>query len=106
MKSRDEAETLAEKLRAKLGAGWKVRLHENLGWHYNAVSPCGRIKVVESRYSGRCYGYTAYLGEAAEDWCIGYWAEHGDTPQAAIRNVISKAVAERDEITRRLVGLE
>ena len=35
------------KLAAKLGDGWSARVWENLGWHYEAWSPNGRIRVNE-----------------------------------------------------------
>lgn len=80
-------------LKKRLGKGWKGRVHENLGWFYNVVSPCGRVKV--SGPSG--YGdewYTAYLGEAADPTCSGKWAESANTAEEAIAKVV--AAAKRD----------
>ena len=85
-----------------LGPEWTSQVWENLGWHYNAISPCGRIKV-------HCYTYddeisfTAFLGEV--DSCGGWWTEHGETPQAAVANVVATGRAELAKIQAKLEGL-
>jgi hypothetical protein len=33
VKTREEAEALGKKVEKRLGAGWKARVWENLGWH-------------------------------------------------------------------------
>lgn len=77
-----EAARLAGKSLAKtLGRGWTWKVWENLGWHYKAISPCGRIKVT----SHNC----AFLGDPGSSG--GRWAEHGRTPKSAVRNVIAAA---------------
>ncbi len=35
----------ADTLISLLPPGWKESVHENLGWFYEAVSPCGRLSV-------------------------------------------------------------
>lgn len=83
-----------------LGEGWTWKVHENLGWHFQAISPCGRIKVVGNRR----HGYTAFLGEV--DFPGGRWSEHGKLPEQAVAAVLRKAKVERDEIAQLLNGLE
>jgi hypothetical protein len=78
---------------------WKPRVWENLGWHYCAISPCGRIKV----HPGHATGYLAFLGEA--DSSGGRWVERARTPKAAIRKVIARGVSERAEIDNLLSEL-
>lgn len=73
-----EATTAAEKLCGILGDGWKPRVWENLGWHYEAHSPDGRLKV--SPLTGGD-GYIALLGRPDEPG--GKWSGIGETPQAA-----------------------
>ena len=88
----------AKKLATSLGKGWKVRVWENLGWHYCANSPCGRIKVHKGHND-----YFAFLGEP--DSCGGRWSADGKTARSAIRNVIAMAKAELKEINAHITGL-
>lgn len=82
-----EAFNLATKraniLCARLGHGWRPRIWENLGWHYSAVSSCGRWKV-HAHHHKSGVTYSAFLGAA--DSPGGFWAESGETPEAAMRN--------------------
>lgn len=71
----DEACRRARALARVLGRGWKPRVWENLGWHYNAVR--GTLKVSPDGGSG----YIAFLGEEASPG--GYWTGQGQTPRAA-----------------------
>lgn len=83
------AKLAGQKLCERLGRGWKPRVWENLGWHYKAISACGRWKV---HGSDRCF--TALLGDA--DSPGGKWAETARTPEAAIRKtweVAQEAIA-------------
>jgi hypothetical protein len=90
----DLATAAADKLCADLGPGWKPRMNENMGWYYSAVSPCGRWKVHPHAFGGDV-SYTAFLGDAGAGG--GYWAESGDTPQAAIVNAWKVAKAAINE---------
>lgn len=91
------ATAAADKLCADLGAGWVPDVWENLGWHYSAISACGRWKV-----HGHSSGYTAFLGEAG---CSGgRWAESGVTPQAAIRATWAAARQEIDKLATYLTA--
>jgi hypothetical protein len=91
----------ARVLARRMGKGWKTRVHENLGWHYNVISPCGRIKI-----SGKEFGtYTAFLGDKKDTVCIGSWAEHGNTPEQAMARVIKTAKAQLAKINAAIDGL-
>jgi len=86
-------------LAARLGKGWKPVVWENLGWHHQAVSPCGRLKV----HPNHGKGFTAFLGEA--DFPGGTWAESGATPKAAVRAVVCDARRDVASITSLVEGL-
>jgi hypothetical protein len=73
---------------------WRPRVWENLGWHYGAISPCGRLKVYPLSV---LTGYHAFLGDAGTNGC-GRWVESGRTAQAAIRKVVARGLRERGEI--------
>lgn len=85
-------------LAKQLGKGWRARVWENLGWHYCAVSACGRWKVHPNIFKGKIESYSAFLGEGSHG---GRWIEHGRTPQSAIRNTRAVARAE----ARKIAGL-
>lgn len=95
--ARARGKALAE----RLGKGWTVRVHENLGWYYNVQSPDGHMRVCVDHWvrPGRPerVSYTAFLGE--KNGIGGRWAEHGRTPEAAIRKVLAVASAELGRIT-------
>ncbi len=93
----------AEVLAKQLGDGWKPRVWENMGWHFEAVSSCGRLEVhgPDTRNGGRFY--TAYLGEADEPG--GRWAEHGKTAKAAVKATVREGKRELAEVTALLEGL-
>jgi hypothetical protein len=99
----DAALEKAAKLAATLGPGWKADVWENLGWHYRAISACGRIKVHAAEWAGCRTTYTAFVGEPGSGG--GRWAEHGDTPAKAVANAIAKAKTERDALVAALEGL-
>jgi|GEM_PF-852899 len=85
-------------LARRLGAGWTVEVWENLGWHYQAVSPCGRFKVSCDPGNGyRGSTFTAFLGDTGGH-CGGTWAKTADTPEEAILAVAREAVADLHKI--------
>jgi hypothetical protein len=92
----DKATNESKLLALALGKRWTTRVHENLGWHYNVQSPCGRIRVHADDYMGRITGYTAFLG--AKNDAGGRWVAHGRTPKTAVRNVLKTAKRYLDEI--------
>lgn len=103
-----EAVSRADQLAHLLGKGWRPVVHENLGWHWRAVSPCGQIKVVpgiiwrirRGDYVPIVTSYTAFFGEI--DFPGGDWAEEGSSPGRAVNEVIAAATRRRNEIDRRL----
>lgn len=94
----DRACGAAIRMTQNLGLGWTMRVWENLGWHHEAISSCGRIKV-----SPTANGYVAFLGSPDSDG--GRWAECGDSPREAIDAVIAVARAELAEVGAVLGGL-
>lgn len=100
-KEHDEAKKAGARLAKNLGAGWDVRVWENLGWHYSAVSACGRIKVHQNNPNPR--SFTAFLGDA--DCSGGYWAGWGETAQEAVDAVVEEGTQERNRINDLLAGL-
>jgi len=116
----------AHALAKHMGKGWTAEVHENMGWHYTVWSPCRRIKLKEHWRHGtyNCRTgettlkgsaidqlaailpdhYTAFLG--SPDSSGGRWAEHGDTPEEAIRAVVAVAETKLAEIGALITGLE
>ena len=92
------AQASATALALPLGLGWTPRVWENLGWHYEVRSPCGRLSVHPSGA-----GFIAFLGEPGG--IGGRWAQHGDTPREAIDATVAAAVAEYEEIGAIIEGL-
>jgi len=98
----------ATELAARLGPKWKIRVHENLGWHYSVHSPCGRINVreywrtphsdhlVETLATLVPDHYTAYLN--TDGGSGGRWTASADTPEEAIRAALESAQNERDTL--------
>ncbi len=82
--------------------GWKPHVWENLGWHFQASSPCGRISVYRHSY-GKKFHYTAYLG-APQSGC-GKWVHSANTPEQAIKMVIAMAKEEFAELKAQFDGL-
>jgi hypothetical protein len=89
----DTATKAANALAKSLGDDWKPHVWENLGWHYSAISACGRWKIHPSARKGKVESYHAFLGDA--DSPGGRWVESGATPQEAIENTRKTA---REEI--------
>lgn len=81
----------AAALAEHLGPGWKPRVWENLGWHFEAVLGEGHLNVSPS-LRGRSRRYTAYLSRTPGPG--GHWVEHRSTARAAVRAVIDQAEAE------------
>ncbi len=97
-KERDIAVASAALLARTLGPGWEPEVWENLGWHYEVRSPCGRLSVHPSGT-----GFIAFLGESGG--IGGRWAERGDTPQEAIDATVAAAVADYKRIGAIIEGL-
>ena len=80
----------AAALAKRLGPRWTSRVWENLGWHYAAVSPCGRGQV-----HGHGDGYWAGFHFGAHQ--IHATREH---PVAAVRAVLRAGHALANELIR------
>ncbi len=96
----DAAVENAKKLAERLGKGWKIRVHENLGWHWGVVSRAGFLKVtpVYDFVKGkRITGYIAWLGE--KDFPGGRFTGDGRTPEKAIAAVRVHAEMEHRALT-------
>lgn len=89
-----KAQRRAFELCQTLGKGWTPRVWENLGWHFEAISPCGRLKVSYAGHAGS--SYIAFLGDAGSTG--GRWVEHGQTPESACRKVIRRGHDELREV--------
>jgi hypothetical protein len=83
-----------------LGDGWSHLVWENLGWHYKAVSPCGRIAVYPSplRPTLPQDPYTAYLGD-------GRFSAIASEPAEAIKQVILLGRAAEYDLRKLMDGL-
>ncbi len=105
MKTRAEAQKLGDAaltLLGDAGKGWHVRVWENLGWHANLVSPCGRMKVHWNTFPENGTSYIAYLGDA--DSPGGYWTGSASTPQAAIAKAVEAGRAELKRVQELMQG--
>lgn len=69
-----KAREVGRQLVNELGAGWKMQVWENLGWHCKAVRDGLQVYPEEGRYS-------AFIGT---DDSGGTWVGHGPTPREAI----------------------
>lgn len=98
-----EAAKLCLELDAKTIKGWKPRVWENLGWHFDAISACGRLKVSRVSRDLKHGSSLAFLGEGTTG---GRWAEHGRTPHLAVLAVLEVARQEAKAIVELLNGFE
>jgi hypothetical protein len=97
----ERAQISAKTLCENLGPGWKPKVWENMGWHFQAISSCGRLEVHTNGLLSR--SFCAFIGESGSS--EGRWVGHGSTPKAAVTAVKSKARAELDYIAGLLDGL-
>jgi hypothetical protein len=102
-KEYDRLRQFGRRIAAGLGSGWMIRMHENLGWFMEVISPCGRIRVgpdydYNKKKAGlpKLCGYYANITEP-NDLGILYSA-HQDTPLEAVRVVIKNA---QDDLRKR-----
>lgn len=111
------AKRRARALAKHMGKGWTFRVHENMGWHYNVISPCRRISLHEY-WSGvdKDAGivdklaklvpnhYSAFLGEV--DSGTGRWVGDGATPEEAVRDAVARGEDNLAKIGALITGLE
>ncbi len=86
----NQATTNAQSLADGLGNGWKPHVWENLGWHYSAISPDGRIKV--HPFGSGLKGYTAFIGLDSSGG--GKWTGQHRFPKTAIKKAMAEVRAE------------
>src|SRR5262245_4632957 len=67
------------------GPVYKYRVYENLGWHFEAISPCGRIRVFQDSVRG---WYWAGLGRRGEVGML-YVSPNVRSPKLAIKTVVT-----------------
>lgn len=89
-KTRQSATKAGKSAKARLDKRWpkwKLRVHENLGWHYDLR--LGPISLSESVGGG----YFCMVSESPEsDGTGGRWPEfphYGDTPEAAVTTTVA-----------------
>lgn len=75
-------------LAAECGDEYTPRVHENLGWHFSALSACGRFYVIKHAADR----YSAFLGEAFS--YTGRWTGSGKTAKAALKNAVNHCKAD------------
>jgi hypothetical protein len=98
-----QAKERLDTLKLILGRGWRGEVWENLGWHYKAISSCGRIKVHASHYNNKVT-YSAFLG--ADDSAGGTWvSEPFRDPKKAVAQVIAMGKKTLSEMEALLAGL-
>jgi hypothetical protein len=93
---------LAKKLSAAFGGKWTPKVWENMGWYYKAISPCGRLEVY-----GDNGHYLEYLGQAdtLSGLRVNTHSKSGQTPMAAVNNVLKVAKADLARLSALLTGL-
>ena len=106
VKAFDRATSEAAALIERLGPGWVSRVHENLGWFYEARLLSGEdVLAVHPVASGSAI---------AGDWTVsGYWASlngrwshSAPTPEGAVAGVVAAIRAEGDRINAVLAQAE
>ncbi len=91
----EDTKITASQLARRMGAGWKPRVHENLGWHYEVRSPKGNIRVMFSSGS-----YLAWI-ENVDMQC----SERARSPRAAVDKALERVRKDAQKILD-VVGLE
>lgn len=93
--TKKEATFKAQNLADQMGGGWSPDVWQNLGWHYCISSRCKRVKIYPN-FDEK--SFIAFLSN--NDGAGGRFAERGKTPMEALRAVIKRAIAERDELNK------
>jgi len=91
MLTKAKAMKAARSLAKKLGRGWKPRVWANSGWHYQVVSPCGRLVVFPGHQDWH-QDWHVLLGDRGSG--TGRYKAHARTFRVAIRRVIEIARAD------------
>ncbi len=85
-------------LKLILGRGWTARIWENLGWHYCAISPCGRITVHSSHHKDT----VSFYASLQDRWT----SKQHRNPRTSVREVIAIVKADLATIGAAIEGLE
>lgn len=91
----ERANKLKNRLDIKTGGKWKIRVHENAGWHFNVY--CGTVSVTQ--YEPKRYTCLISDGEYAGTGC-GIWTlddTSAPTPEECVRKNLeyaSKVISE------------
>jgi hypothetical protein len=94
----------ANRIANLMGKGWTPDVHENLGWHYDVISPCRRIRV-HGPYAMIHMGepFMVTIGEKDE---VGFqWSASSKNPKTAMKKVIALAKADLAKLGAKLKGL-
>lgn len=81
----------ARSLVSLLGPGWKSHVHENLGWHFEALYQSGGLSVCPVSRTASKQTWFAFLGESVGE---SRWTGTGETPKKAVVEAINHARAE------------
>ncbi len=97
----------AKELAKQLGDHWQGEVWENLGWHYKARSPCGRVTVYPFLICGKVKEYSAMVHEAGGSGMPTFLGEpgRGKTPMKAYERVVANVKERVAEIQKYVEGL-
>lgn len=111
--TKESATERAKKLQARLnkstGSKWKIRVHENLGWHFNVYAATISVR----QYGPKKYSCLVSDGEY-EDIGEGIWSinNNASTPEesimiqmAEVRTVVAKYRIALDNCEKAVKGL-
>ncbi len=90
----NEAAALAK----RLGSGWKPRVWENGGWHYEVIRGVCEVKPSRRRLGGDLWtvdGYTAWIQTRPQ-----YISERRDAPEEALREAMLLMKAAFDQLAQ------
>ena len=93
----DNAHTQAKELATRLGKGWKVRVWENLGWHWEVFKgelTCTDVRRPPSRVA-RSY---VFLNPTLSVGGMQNFHAFGPTPRKAILEALNQARERRDNL--------
>lgn len=94
------ATKFATELATKMGPGWRPRVWENLGWHWEVEHPAAGVDVARhTRRSywarimvdGRQYQFTASSAKRAVDMLVRQMADHADALKGRILTLYPKS---------------
>lgn len=113
--SKLEAETAANDcLKLMKTKGWKICVHENLGWHWCLEHVGGHICLYQSSFAAAGSGYYTLMsdGETAHSGCLNWHSEnHFNDPNKAVEHQlqIAREFAQKttkwvDEVEKKIRG--